>query len=691
MSAKVSPFRDEKYVADKNFIGHYHDQMSFLLAKEYDVDVEDIKPLVKEVFQPATNGFPEIKFQVLEKNKYGDRELKVKTAREFFNEVEDNNYHLSPSFVAYKNSDEEQSVNSIGTDGFLNLRAEKKTERQKAKAAGDNVLYRAFDEIQNALKIFNNAQSGAMSSSGTPLNNKSGHTSLTSTCRSLTSTANIMNEKLLTGNRLFINFEKTIENFLSLLQSTNIKRVIEVANKLNMVHATTDQVMEMVNRCTNYYWTNDKRTEYIREFVDKLRPEERTVLLCVSDINGLYTTNPSLMQSFFDDWCDIPAIPKDAKAEDYPKPSNGDYYVLCVSKLGDSPSKLAINHLHAHHLAVEEKWSDFISVFFKCKIPPSGIFSIKEMIRESVLTSDTDSSIYTVDRTIQKYTQSPEVALRLNGVLTYFIRMVSVHQHAQLSKNMNVSEKNLYRLTMKNEFMFGSYVTTLMSKHYFATQMMVEGVMGKEIEMEIKGVHLRSSKVAAKIKEFAHKLMRDILDAVYESRMLNASTLLGEIADLEREIFKDLEEGSWAWLTRSTIKPEDTYTNPESSIFKYHGLWQEVFAPTYGDAPPIPYSAYKVNTKTLSKQKIAEYLEELGDTDVSRRLAKYLEKEDKLTSFYVPLDMVKNIGGIPKEMIIGSDPRSIIKQNLKSIYAVLDTTGLYFINKKITRLVSDEH
>ena len=269
--------------------------------------------------------------------------------------------------------------------------------------------------------------------------------------------------------------------------------------------------------------------------------------------------------------------------------------------------------------------------------------------------------------------------------------MVSVHQHAQLSKNMNVSEKNLYRLTMKNEFMFGSYVTTLMSKHYFATQMMVEGVMGKEIEMEIKGVHLRSSKVAAKIKEFAHKLMRDILDAVYESRMLNASTLLGEIADLEREIFKDLEEGSWAWLTRSTIKAEDTYTNPESSIFKYHGLWQEVFAPTYGDAPPIPYSAYKVNTKTLSKQKIAEYLEELGDTDVSRRLAKYLEKEDKLTSFYVPLDMVKNIGGIPKEMIIGSDPRSIIKQNLKSIYAVLETTGLYFINKKITRLVSDEH
>lgn len=690
---QLSPFVAEKYTADRNLEKHYHDQCSYFLAKQYGKDIEEILPLVKEIFVPNKNGFKEARFQVIEKNKYGDREMKVKTAREFFNEVEENNYHLSPSFVAYKHSDEEQSVNSIGTEKFLKLRSYNKNLRQEAKAVGDDEMYKAYHEIQNALKIFNNAQSGAMSSNGTPLNNKSGHTSLTSTCRTLTSTANILNERLLTGNRLFINYEKTLENFLSLLRTTDLKRMEAVMGKLNMVNATTDQVMDMVSRCTKYYWDNDKRIGYLREFVEKLNPIERTAILCVLDINGLFTTNPEIMTQYFDDWCAVPKPPKDAKDTDYPSPK-GDYYVLCISKLLKA-SKVEINFLHKYHLSVEEKWKDFIEVFFKGKVTPSGVFSIKEMIRESVLTSDTDSSIYTVDRTIDQYTKDPDVALRLNGVLTYFIRMVAVHQHAQLSKNMNVSEKNLNRLTMKNEYLFGSYVTTLMSKHYFATQLMVEGVLNKEVEMEIKGVHLRSSKVALRIKEFAHKLMRDILDASYNKTQMDAAQVLAEIADLERLILEDIERGNWAWLSRSTIKAKEVYAKPDSSIYMYHDLWMDVFADKYGAPPEIPYSAIKLNAVMDTKQKLIEYIDGLGEGNtIGQRLRKFLLEDkgkDSLKTFYIPMDLIKSMGGIPKEMLSGVDFRSIIKQNLKSVYAVLETTGVYYLNKKITRLVSDEH
>ncbi|TQH36880.1 family B DNA polymerase, partial [Pseudomonas aeruginosa] len=70
-----------------------------------------------------------------------------------------------------------------------------KGKKQAAKDVGDEEAEKAFHEIQNALKIFNNSQSGGMSSSGTPLFNKSGHTTLTSTCRALTSTANLINER----------------------------------------------------------------------------------------------------------------------------------------------------------------------------------------------------------------------------------------------------------------------------------------------------------------------------------------------------------------------------------------------------------------------------------------------------------------------------------------------------------------
>lgn len=687
----VSPFRDPKYHADRDIEKHYHNQTALLLSKVYNVDAEKIKPLVQEVFVPNYNGFKEAKMQVVEKNKYGDRELVVKSARQFFKEVQDNNYHLSPSLVAYKHSDEEQSVNSIGTEEFLKARKHFKGKRQEAKAAGDKSAERAFNQIQNALKIFNNAQSGAMSSGGTPLNNKSGHTTLTSTCRVLTSTANICNERLLTGNRLFINYERTMENFLSLLVATDLKRVQAVMDALGMVHATTDQVMDMVQRCAHYYWSDRKRMAMLEEFVERLKPVERTVILCVMDLNGLMTTNQKTLTAFLNDWCHVPSIPNDAKADDYTAPANTDYYILAITKLGDKPSKLAINHLNQYHLSVEEKWKDFIEVFMKSKIPPTGIYSIKEMIRESVLTSDTDSSIYTVDNMIDKFTDDLNVALKLNGVLTYFVRMIAVHQHAQFSKNMNVAEKNLYRLNMKNEYLFGSYVTTLMSKHYFATQMMVEGVLNKEIEMEIKGVHLRSSKVALQIKEFAHQLMRDILDAVYEKRKLDAAKILHEIGNLERQIIQDIEAGSPVWLTRATIKAKEVYANPESSIYNYHELWEAVFKDKYGAAPEVPYTAIKINTNTDSKSRFNEYLERLQDGQLRERLKTFLEGKDKLTTYYLPMEMVGSIGGIPKEMIAAADIRSIIKQNLKSVYAVLETTGIYLINDKTTRLVSDEH
>lgn len=686
----VSPFRNAKYEADRDFQKHYHNQTALLLSKEYNVDPEKLKPLVQEVFVPNYNGFKEAKIQVVEKNKYGDRELTVKSARQFFKEVQENNYHLSPSLVAYKHSDEEQSVNSIGTEEFLKARKLYKGKRQEAKASGDKVAERAFNQIQNALKIFNNAQSGAMSSNGTPLNNKSGHTTLTSTCRVLTSTANICNERLLTGNRLFLNYERTMENFLSLLVATDLKRLQFVMDSLGMVHATTPQVMDMIRRCAHYYWSDRKRLRMLEEFIERLNPVERTAILCVMDLNGLMTTNPKVMKNFLDDWCHVPSVPKDSKPEDFVEPGNADYYILALTKLGERPGKLEINHLNSYHLSVEEKWKDFIEVFLKSKIPPTGIYSIKEMIRESVLTSDTDSSIYTVDNLIDKYTDDLNTALRLNGVLTYFVRMIAVHQHAQFSKNMNVAEKNLYRLNMKNEYLFGSYVTTLMSKHYFATQMMVEGVLNHEIEMEIKGVHLRSSKVALQIKEFAHKLMRDILDAVYEKRKLDAAVILHGVAELERLIMKDIEDGSPVWLTRATIKDKEVYTNPDSSIYSYHELWESVFADKYGKAPEIPYTAIKINTNLDSKTRFTEYLERLKDPALAQRMRNFVTKE-KLTTFYIPMEMVGSIGGLPREMIEGADIRSIIKQNLKSVYAVLETTGIYLLNNNITRLVSDEH
>lgn len=689
----LSPFVDSDYSADRDIVKHYNQQMAIYLAKKRKEDPKKIYDVLSQHIQPNKNGYKDRRMQVLVKNKYGDREVKVMTATSFFKEAQAQNYHLSPSMVAYKNSEEEQSVNAIGTEKFLTLRSFYKGLKGKAADEGDEWGKKAYHEIQNALKIFNNAQSGAMSSRGTPLVNKSGHTALTSTCRSLTSTANMCNEKLLVGNRFFNSYERTMENLLSLLTVLDVKRMDKVIKDLNMNYATLDQVMDMVKRCSRRYWNDSKQMGYIREFLNELRPVELTGLLCNMDIEGLRVTNKEVLYRFFDDFSHIPEVPEGTKEEDYPKPDNGDRYNLCVSKLFAKPSPVQLNFLNHYHLEMELKWKEFIEVFFKCAIPPSGIYEIRDMIREVVQTSDTDSSIYTVDKVVEDYSEEKGESLRLNGVLTYFIRMIAVHQHAQLSQNMNVAKRHRYRLTMKNEFLFGGYVTTLMSKHYFATQLMVEGILNKMIEMEIKGVHLRSSKVALMIKEFAHKLMREILDCIYDKRLMDAADILFRAAELERAIFNDIRNGQWGWLTRNTIKSDDVYTKPEQSVYQYHLLWEEVFSPKYGHAPPPPYAAMKVSLDLGNKGKVEEFCKGLEDQALAKRLMDFFVSKEKkeISTFFVPADVLPRLGKLPDEVIKAADIRQIIKQNLKSVYAVLEACGLYIVNEKITRLISDEH
>lgn len=687
----LSPFQEPKYVTNRNFLKAYHFQAAYMLSVVYNYDYDHLLDLMSQVFVPDANGFKEAKFRVFKKDKHGDRVPMVMPTREFFNTVVQNNWHLSPSLVGYTHTDEEQSVNAFGTEQFIDFRRLYKGKKAEAHEIGDHEAKTAFHEIQNALKIFNNAQSGGMSSSGTPLFNKSGHTSLTSTCRALTSTANLLNERLITGNRLLLSYNKTIEGFLAQLHYADQDAFQAVINEYNMSYATVDQVMEMVTHCAHYYFNSPTKLGAIRLFLLGLTPLELTIILCTLDLRGLYVTNPELMKRFFADWCAIPALPEGAGPNDHPKPSNSDYKILCVTKLGKDPSVTQINYLNAYHISVEQKWENFLKVFFKSKIPPTGIYNVKEIVRESVMTSDTDSVIYSVDLVINDYATDPDTALRFNGVLTYFIRSIAVDQHAKLSRNMNVADKYLFRLNMKNEFLFGSYVTTSMSKHYYALQLMVEGILNKEAELELKGVHLRGVKIAELVRAFTGKLMRRVLDALYARKQLDAPEILNEVAEIERALYEDINKGGWTWLTKNSVKDEEVYKTPDSSIYFYHKLWQEMLAVKYGEAPPLPYKAYKVNLDLDGKKKLEKFYDSLEDENFKAVAMNFLKDKKGLTSIYIPTDMMEAIGGVPKEFLPFVDARQLITQNLKSIYAILESLGLFILNAKSTRLVSDEH
>lgn len=684
-----NPFLSETYESDRNIIKHSINQYSELISKIHGEDKEEVKKNLLTYFKANKDQYKSRRAKIIIKNKVGDREVKVIPFSSVLKHVQDKNYHFSPSMIAYTNSDEEECVNSIGTRLFIANRKYYKNLRQDAKAVNDKDLYGKYHELQNAFKIFNNAQSGAMSSGGTPISNHTGHTSLTSTTRCLTSTANLTNEQFIAGNRFYHNPDTTLQSMIARIQVTDFKLLEQVMEKYKLHYPSSEDLMKRVKYCSSRYWDSEPQMKLIESFVDKLNSLECATILYTLDLFSLFNHNREVICTFFDKWCEIPEVDETKLL----KPDNGDRYVLCVSKLPREHTKEQLQALNYHHVKVEKEYSDFLKVFFKSPIPPTGLFNVINAVRDCVLTSDTDSSIMSLDEMIDGYTKYNDVKIKLNGVITYFVRMISLDQHRQLSSNMNVSKKNLTLLEMKNEYYFSSYVTTDMSKHYYAYQDMVEGVTNKEPEMEIKGVHLKSSKIASVIKNKAEELMVMTLNAIKSGIPVNAAEVLHGIGELERGIVNDIQNGDYGWLSRESIKPAAAYTNPDSEKYLYHSLWEDVFSDKYGPAPELPYIGIKMSVDLSSKSKLNAYLEKIDDITIRDKFKVFLESKgkDKLTNLYLPMERAQNLKDIPLEFKQAIDYRTLLKQNLKSVYTVLHSTGIYYVNDSITRLVSDEH
>lgn len=692
METFLTPFVTKNYTADRDIVKHYNNQMSAYLSKKFNIPVEDLNLSLSKIFVPNKNGFKDVKIDALIKNEYGDRELDSINASDFFKKVDDNRYHITGSLVAYKNIEDEQCINSIATEKFISLRKHYKGKMKEASMNDDVFNSKIYDEIQNALKIFNNAQSGAMSSKGTPISNKSGHTALTSTCRCLTSIANVTNEKFISGNRYFHTPEKVMENLLTIITTSNLKFIDNTIKEFNLNYANVEQVMAMIRKNSYYYWDNKEKMNWIEEFVKTLKPVELTIILCYADLVGLNACNSEFIIKFLKDWAVIPNDDREGI-----KPDNGDRHVLCLSKLPDKrPSEESINKLNAYHLELEKKYYNFIRAFLRPKTVPSNVHEIVYMVREAVQTSDTDSSIYAVDVLLDKLgITKPEEALSLNASLTYFVRAMSIHQHAQVSKTMNVADKDLHALNMKNEYFFPSYVTTFMTKHYFTYMAMREGVKLLPYKDEIKGVHLRGIKIPKPIRDYTGDLMRRILTAVENKEKLDASIELFHVAELERTIIKDTLNGDPKWLVAANIKSGEVYAKPEQSIYKYHLLWEQVFMEKYPCSLVLPYRAFKIPTWTSNKSKYLEYIEllkkEVGDEKLIKRLENFMETQKDLTTFYVPVEALLESGKLPIEVVLAADIRTIITQNLKSVYEIFKACGLHITNEKNSKLISDEH
>lgn len=655
--------------------------------------------------------------QFLQRNAVGDRSIQQLPFNQYLSRAIGNNEIMAPTMTTYLPTTQKQSLLAIYIDGNLTSRDTAKHAMFQAEMNGLKALMATYDSQQSTFKIKNNALSGAHCSPFTPLWNKSAHSTLTSVCRSATSYANANNEKFLYGNRHYYSPDVIKANIISIVNHSDLAAFERVMAAWQLRHPTVEETMGCVRRGSHAYWRNPEQLQIIEAVLTALQPVERSAFLYTNDLYHLSLTNPDFVHELLrrlavkatDPILDTEVAKAALKGMD----DNMKAFVsiLCADELKGKDTKALLKRVEAgeegalHDCGIVaatavakketiEAYGDFIQTFWVTDNLPSSVFSIPGIIRRGVLTSDTDSTIFTVQTWVEwqhgKIDFSPEAIATANSVV-YLAGQLVRHILATLCGNMGVEPHQILRLEMKNEYYFPVFLLTSRAKHYYAYMAAREGLVFQVMKHEIKGVALRSSAVAEEIIELSHATMFGIMDAILKGDQIELLAIVRRVATIEREVLAEVQKGSFEFFKKTRIQDRSAYKADNGGNFMHYELWEEAFASKYGHAPEPPYQAIKASLTTGKKGAFQQWLTDMPDPEIAGRIKAWAERTGKLYigTFYMPaINLIAH--GVPSEISMVVDTRSLVAQLMESFYLILEGLGVYARNKKITRLISDD-
>lgn len=709
----------EHYERDLNIIdGYLNDNALYLHLMTGDAIEGCLEHVKSQVRPDGPTPLKNPRALILDKNRYGDREVKSGTFMGFLNRVQKEKLLLSPSMAAYMPEHIRQSTHALYIEEGVKNRKKVKGEmfvaeralarpnlsEQEKNTYRDTMIFKKG--AQNNLKINNNSYSGATVSTATILHYKSTHSSLTSTCRTATSYANANNEKFIMGNRHYYHPEITKANLLSIINNTDLKEVQAVCDKYKLYYPTPEDVVEMVRYSTTTYWTSAKHFEDVLQMAKGMTPVMRAAVMYVGDLYQLYQHNKTFIKTFLDRLSQK-GDPSVEVSDDEFKSYDGDTELLanflCYEEvkgrdketlLKETPEVFSLVKSTAKHaLEVLVDYADFLKAFFMTRNMPSSIHAFPSVYRKAAVISDTDSTMFTLQYWVKEFYGSvvftPE-AKRLVFSLVFLISEVVMHILALQSANMGVSKKKLRLLAMKNEYYFAVLSLTTASKHYYASQDAQEGIMFLKSKMEVKGVGLRDSKVPPKINKTAKAMMEEIIETIKAGKSLDMQDILTRIANLEREIIHSVRSGSFEYLTTGQIKALDSYKNEDNATFKQYEMWRDVFAPFFGAIKEPPYAVVKVSLDVCNKTAIEAWCEKMGNEKLALKFKTWMMEQRKtdLSTMLIPAVVVETTG-IPKEITCAIDVRRIISNTMRTFYLMLESLGIFLVDKNNVRLISD--
>lgn len=699
------------YKRDLNILRHYVEDQAFNLHRQTGKPLEVCTEWLKTQLRPGGQfEFKDPEIYFLRRGANGDRHEEVGTTLAYINESIRNHELIAPTLTTYKNPKEQLSLLVHYIDGNVKARGVAKKAKFRAMQAGDTVLAAIKDNEQNNKKLSNNAVSGAHVTPTNPLYNKTCHSTLTSTCRSTSGYGNANNEKFLNGNRHYWDPIIVKNNIVSLASRSDLDQIEKAMDAFSIRHPSVEETLECIKYSTDLYWHSAKAWAEIRKMIEYLTPVERSAFVYTGDLYHLMRFNEPLVRRFLtalSTW--VQDLHPDPAAVLKSVPET--YVHLAAQIMGPCMKGIDLKDIALHpelwgqlastaeHIQqVIQAHAQLIRAFWTTCHVPASVAWLPTSIRRAALTSDTDSTIFTVQDWVEWHQgeiRFDQPANALAATMIFLAAESITHVLARMSANFGIAPERIHQIAMKNEYKFDVFVTTQVAKHYFALIGCQEGNVFKDYKEEIKGVHLRSSNAPKAVNKRAQALMREIMQSVIDGKKITMNDVLTSLADIEREIITSIKAGAGTYFRRGQVKQPGAYSEkrqPHETNYVNYLLWEEVFAPKYGSVAEPPYITLKVTLGLDSPAKVRQWLSSLEDRELAARFEAWQARYSKarLTTIMIPEVIVKGVG-IPPEIMQQINVRQMVSEVTKTFSLVLESLGYFYKTEKHLRLLSDTH
>lgn len=672
--------KPEYYKRDFDHTKNYVDQMSFYVSKMKDIGYQEASVLVKKTLNDKSkvkSVNPIVQFMKREENK--DSNVAVTRLKSYLDHIRDDKVIVAPTFTVYLNPEIEESPLQSFTLNNNNKRSVAKKLAAKHKVNNEMDAYRREHFNQAVYKTENNSASGAYSSDGTVLHNPSGHNTLTSITRSQTSLLNSSNEKIISGSRHYRNPDIALNNIIYLSRIADNKRIRDIVDKYNLHIPTVNDVISCIRKSTELYFVYGKSYDHIKSFVNKLTAEERCAVVYTSDLYHLRKHNDELVRKLLSSLSKlVKHNTSELKNLDIIYSTDEQIlnfvHIICAGHLkglGKDYAKLPENVAEMvaatafNIYEVLEEYKDLLETLFVSEAMPCSSAYMDLVTRQAVTVSDTDSSMAAIDEFVMWYYGDlifSDESMALAASVMFLSTQTIVNILAQFFTNMGVEKKHIFLPAMKPEYTFPVFLQTPVSKHYGTFKTIQEGVVFKEPELEIKGVHLRNSAFSSSITESSNEMLKRILFSVYNNEKLSINEFIKYVSDLELKIETSILSGSIEYYKKTKIREKSAYKKDETlSPYREHILWKNVFADRYGEVEEPEYVAIKIPITLTTKRKMTDWIANIKDDLIRTNLTEYfrVHQRGSFARFYMS-SFVAQTYGVPDIIKEIADIKSIV-------------------------------